>query len=308
MSATAAAANGVTGSNTLTTVIEPFSSNTTATVEPEFTFHATSSLNFTPDAVLYQVDTWQGPWLNATFQEGNEWAVTTPQLTPGFHILYAYATTGEEATSTDAGYQTSPVIGAMSYYGFLVAPPLGVLTPGSGLDFGTAEYGSEVGPKTFTLSNEGVGPLVFSDTVVFGGPNSGDFPETAGDTCVQYMSGLAAGTSCTLELDFMPSGFGTENATATVSTSNSGGIPSTLQPIPLTGISYPYLEPQRKRQRYRHGDRHGEWYFLPGGPRMWLRFPGWHPDQFDRQPRAPATCWMDSAARARLRQPLAVSQ
>ncbi len=239
----AAAANGVTGSNTLTTVIEPFSSNTTATEEPEFTFHATSSLSFTPDAVLYQVDTWQGQWINATFQEGTEWAITPAQpLTPGFHIIYAYATTGEDATSADAGYQTSPVIGAMTSYGFLVAPPLGVLTPGSGLDFGTAQYGSEVGPQTFTLSNEGVGPLVFSDTVVFGGANSGDFPETAGGTCVEYMSGLAAGTSCTLVLDFMPSGFGTENATASVSTSNSGGIPSTLQPIPLTGISYPYLE------------------------------------------------------------------
>ena len=239
----AAAANGVSGSNTLTTVIEPFSSNTTATEEPVFTFHATSSLSFTPDAVLYQVDTWQGPWINAIFQEGTEWAITPSQpLTPGFHIIYAYATSGEDATSTDAGFQTSPVIGAMAYYGFLVAPPLGVLTPGSGLNFGTAQYGSEVGPQTFTLSNEGVGPLVFSDTVVFGGANSGDFPETAGDTCVQYMSGLAAGTSCTLVLDFMPSGFGTETATASVSTSNSGGIPSTLQPIPLTGISYPYLE------------------------------------------------------------------
>ncbi len=237
----AANANGVSGSNSLTTVIEPFSSSTTTTEQPQFIFHATSSLSYTPDAVLYQVDTWQGPWINATFQEGNEWAGTTQQLTPGFHILYAYATTGEEATSTVAGYQTSPVIGAMTYYGFLVAPPLGVLTPGSGLNFGTAEYGSEVGPLTFTLSNEGVGPLVFSNTVVFGGTNSGDFPETAGGTCVEDTGGLTAGTSCTLVLDFMPSGFGAENATATVSTSNSGGIASNLQPIPLTGISYPYL-------------------------------------------------------------------
>jgi YVTN family beta-propeller protein len=239
---TVATANGVTGSNSLTTVIEPFPSNTTATEEPEFTFHATSTLSFTPDAVVYQVDTWQGQWQNATFQEGTEWAITPSQpLTPGFHIIYAYATTGEDATSTDAGYQTSPVIGAMTYYGFLVAPPLGVLTPGSGLNFGSAEYGSEVGPLTFTLSNEGVGPLVFSDTVAFGGTNQGDFPETAGGTCVEFTGGLTAGTSCTLVLDFMPSGFGAENATATVSTSNSGGIASNLQPIPLTGISYPYL-------------------------------------------------------------------
>jgi YVTN family beta-propeller protein len=240
----AANANGVSGSNSLTTVIEPFPSNTTATEEPEFTFHASSSLisNPAPDAVLYQVDTWQGQWLETTFQEGTEWAITLSQpLTPGFHTIYAYATTGEDATSTDSGYQTSPVIGAITSYGFLVAPPLGVLTPGSGLSFGVAEYGSEVGPLTFTLSNEGVGPLVFSDTVVFGGTNQGDFPETAGGTCVEDTGGLTAGTSCTLVLDFMPTGFGTENATATVSTSNSGGIVSNLQPIPLTGISYPYL-------------------------------------------------------------------
>jgi DNA-binding beta-propeller fold protein YncE len=238
----AANANGVTGSNSLTTVIEPFPSNTTATEEPEFTFHATSTLSFNPNAVLYQVDTWQGQWLNATFQEGTEWAITPSQaLTPGFHIIYAYATTGEDATSTDAGYQTSPVIGAMTYYRFLVAPPLGVLTPGSGLSFGSAEYGSQVGPLTFTLSNEGVGPLVFSDTVVDGGTNSGDFPETAGGTCVEFTGGLTGGTSCTFQLDFSPTGFGTENATATVSTTNSGGIAGNLQPIPLTGISYPYL-------------------------------------------------------------------
>jgi hypothetical protein len=36
------------------------------------------------------------------------------------HILYAYATDGQEATSTNTGVQSSPLIGNIKAYEFLV--------------------------------------------------------------------------------------------------------------------------------------------------------------------------------------------
>jgi hypothetical protein len=46
-------------------------------------------------------------------------------LQPGFHILYAYAGDGQEATSEQPG---SPLIGAIAAYGFLVNPALPPVT------------------------------------------------------------------------------------------------------------------------------------------------------------------------------------
>ena len=73
----------------------------------------------TPDAVYFQADTWQGQWREAT--PGNpSYSGTLTSLQPGFHILYAFAGDGQEATSTQA---VSPLTGAIQAYGFLVLPP-----------------------------------------------------------------------------------------------------------------------------------------------------------------------------------------
>jgi hypothetical protein len=45
------------------------------------------------------------------------WLTTLASLQPGFHILYTFATDGQESTATQPG---SPVIGAIQAYGFLV--------------------------------------------------------------------------------------------------------------------------------------------------------------------------------------------
>ena len=50
---------------------------------------------------------------------------TAPTLSPGVHILYAYATDGQDATSTmttTGGGGTSPLVGAISAYLFVVVP------------------------------------------------------------------------------------------------------------------------------------------------------------------------------------------
>ena len=45
----------------------------------------------------------EGTWTAATSEGSGRFQGTTPALLPGFHILYAYATDGQQATSTITG-------------------------------------------------------------------------------------------------------------------------------------------------------------------------------------------------------------
>jgi hypothetical protein len=69
--------------------------------------------------VYYQLDTWQGPWLRASGSAPN-FTGTAPQLLPGVHIVYAYATDSQFADNN--GVQNSPIPGATAAYVFLVLP------------------------------------------------------------------------------------------------------------------------------------------------------------------------------------------
>jgi hypothetical protein len=106
--------------------IAPLPGNTTTSATPTFTLTATTS--FSPGAppitgVAYQVDTWQGPWLAATNTGGNTFGATTPKLQVGVHIVYAYATDAQAATSTNTGgFSSSPLIGTIAAYLFTVLP------------------------------------------------------------------------------------------------------------------------------------------------------------------------------------------
>ena len=44
---------------------------------------------------------------------------TLPTLSPGLHILYAYATNRQEASSIQTGGQSSPLIGNIAEMGIL---------------------------------------------------------------------------------------------------------------------------------------------------------------------------------------------
>jgi hypothetical protein len=89
-----------------------------------FTFVATDT--FKPhatriDRLLFQVDTWQGKWHAAkNLGSGKFQGQITSALRLGVHIVYAYATDGQDATSTNAGPQSSPLIGSIKAYQFLV--------------------------------------------------------------------------------------------------------------------------------------------------------------------------------------------
>jgi YVTN family beta-propeller protein len=116
----------------LQVAIAPLPGNSTSSGTP--TFDLTATTTFTPSApaiqgVAYQVDTWQGPWRTATATSGGHFAATTPTLQPGVHILYAYATDAQAATSTNTGAQSSPLIGNIASYLFVVTPPSAPAAP-----------------------------------------------------------------------------------------------------------------------------------------------------------------------------------
>jgi YVTN family beta-propeller protein len=73
------------------------------------------------NAVYFQLDSWGNAWTQAS-RSGSAFSATLNGLLPGFHILYAYATDGQEATSTQP---SSPVVGGIQAYGFLVTPVFG---------------------------------------------------------------------------------------------------------------------------------------------------------------------------------------
>jgi YVTN family beta-propeller protein len=175
----------------LTTVISTLPNNQTANATPSFTFSASST--FLPtmtnvDAVYFQVDTWQGPWTlaNATMTPGT-FTGTLPTLTLGVHILYAFATDGQDATSimTTPFGGSSPVIGNIVSYIFLVTanqPP--TITSANLTTFQGGVAGSftvtTTGSPTPSISESGVLPsgVVFQDNgdgtgTVSGMPNAG---------------------------------------------------------------------------------------------------------------------------------------
>jgi YVTN family beta-propeller protein len=102
----------------LTTSISPLVGNQTGVPNPSFTFTAASTTVAQPNAVFFQVDTWQNAW-SATAGSNPTFTGTLSPLQLGFHILYVYAADGEEASSTQLA---SPLTGSIQAYGFLITP------------------------------------------------------------------------------------------------------------------------------------------------------------------------------------------
>ena len=203
--------------------ITPLAGNVTSSSTPLFNFAASS--NFTPFApnpnnLLFQVDTWQGPWTAATAQGNGAFTGTTIALQPGVHILYAFATDGLEATT---GSSSSVLISNISAYEFLVSPPSGSLSPSS-LNFGNQPIDTSSPEQTVTLANNSGGPLTIASIAA-----SGDY--LALSNCP---STLDAGKSCTIGVSFTPTVYGTDNGTLTVTDDNLG-VNGTLQTVSLTG-------------------------------------------------------------------------
>jgi hypothetical protein len=99
------------------------------------------------------LDTWQGPWLPASGTTPN-FTGATPSLSLGTHILYAFATDGQDANSTGMEQQ---LIGSMAAYLFDVVPPANT----------TTALTSSLNPSTYGQS------VTFTATVTVTPPGSG---------------------------------------------------------------------------------------------------------------------------------------
>ena len=100
--------------------------------------------------------------------------------------------------------------------------PLASLSPTS-LTFGSQSVGSVSAPQTVTLSSNGTAPLHITSISA-----SGDFAES--DNCGK---GVAAGSTCTFSVTFIPAASGTRTGTLTIN-DNAAGSPQTVS---LTGTA-----------------------------------------------------------------------
>jgi hypothetical protein len=98
------------------------------------------------------------------------------------------------------------------------------LNPGN-LTFGSVPVGTTSSARTITLINRGQGTLAVAK-VSLTGTDPGDFAEA--NTC---LSGVAAGSSCTISVTFSPKATGSRTATLNIS-DNGGGSP---QAVSLSG-------------------------------------------------------------------------
>jgi YVTN family beta-propeller protein len=95
---------------------------------PVFQFSVTSNFqpfNLPVRDVYYQLDTWQGAWLQAT-GAGTNFTAQLSSLTLGNHVLYAYATDGQDATLSPG----NALIGPIAAFPFTVVQPLSQVSLG----------------------------------------------------------------------------------------------------------------------------------------------------------------------------------
>jgi len=204
----------------------PLAGNLSASLAPRLEFRATSGLlpNLaSPSNLLYQVDTWQGPWLAAASLGGARFSGATPALAPGFHVLYAYTGDGQSASSAALHSQSGFLNSRIAAYGFVVSPPSAAVSSAS-LDFGFQRRGVASPSRTVTLSNLGGGPLALADITA-----SGDF--SASDTCG---AALAAFASCAIHVTFTPTAKGLRRGTLAITENRSDAAGATLN-VTLVG-------------------------------------------------------------------------
>ncbi len=226
-------------SNSFTTTIAPLTpNNTTNVISPSFSFSTPGPAT----GVYFQVDSQQGAWTAATVLQDDNSAYftgTASNLTPGFHILYAYATAGQESAE-DSGPMTdgnSPIVGAIASYGFLVAPPIATANA-LPIDFGTVPVGGvSTNPNPILINNGNGGAasmLTYSYTI--SGPNMSEFVVNDSlSSCSSSGGTIASNTYCGIYVTFQPTTSGPASATLTW-TDNSLGVEGTQQTVAFTAI------------------------------------------------------------------------
>jgi YVTN family beta-propeller protein len=156
----------------LTTTITPLPGGVTGSSLPTFTFTAVTA--FSPNApaienVYFQLDTIKGPWIAATPGGGNFTGTPASALQFGTHIVYAFASDGQDANSGGGANGTIPggvdqeLAGLISAMVFTVTPPPGTTTAVAP-SINPAVLGQSV---TFTATVTSTSPGTPTGTVTF---------------------------------------------------------------------------------------------------------------------------------------------
>jgi YVTN family beta-propeller protein len=106
----------------LLTKITPLTDNQTTSRTPSFSLQTLSTYApFTPSplAVYFQVDTWQGPWTRAN-GSNPAFSGQTKTLSLGTHLLFAFATDGQDAGINGNALNGQVTIGKIAAYPFAV--------------------------------------------------------------------------------------------------------------------------------------------------------------------------------------------
>jgi hypothetical protein len=106
----------------LLTQITPLTANQTISRTPSFSFQTISTyepVTPTPLAVYFQVDTWQGPWTQASGSNPAFSGQTGPLLL-GTHVLYVYASDGQDVGIDGNALNGQVAIGQIAAYPFTV--------------------------------------------------------------------------------------------------------------------------------------------------------------------------------------------
>ncbi len=144
-------------------------------------------------------------------------------ITAGTHctvsVTFKPTATGRRTGSIILTDNASSALQGLTLNGSAVAPYVG-LSPGS-VTFGGQSIGTTSSAQMVKLSNMGNVPIVISSIAT-----EGDFAQT--NTCG---TGMASGSSCTIQVTFTPTANGTRNGELTVSDSD----PSSPQTITLNG-------------------------------------------------------------------------
>lgn len=225
------------------THISPLPQNATANENPTFTVTATSLLGTKIDSLYYQFDSTQQDWTVAT---GTGTFTVAGDLDPGFHVLYAYATDGQETGSAAGAFGntevtagvSSPITGSITAYGFTVGaaeaklqtPQTAITGPNNAALPASAAAGTQISAvattnaSTFAMlyPNDG---CTLSD-IADGAGNNGGTAVTFTITMTSGASSCVVTAEWAADTNYQPA---TANATITLTGNQTGsfvGLPS----------------------------------------------------------------------------------
>ncbi len=150
--------------------------------------------------------------------------------------MYAYATDSRHGIAANSGPESdedSPVVGTITSYGFLVAPPIATINYYT-LNFGTVPDGGVSASPNPILINNGGAPMSYSYSI----NGASEFIVDQDQSTCSTSGTLAPNTSCEIYVTFNPAAGDNGPYTATLTwTDDSLGVSGSMQSIGFTGTA-----------------------------------------------------------------------